>query len=337
MVGFLVLLSVLCYFQVSAYAQTDVKAKLKAMKPKDYPTQPIEFVVVYQAGGGMDLTARVLGKYVEKYIGNRVVVINKTGGGGIIGHTYLATQAKNDGYTVGIIANSYWTDELTRPEVKWSYKEMEALAYINYDPRTWVISTKGALKDKSVKDIIEMVRQKPGSVKVGMTPGMQNQFLTEAVEMATGVKFTQVPFQGGNPAVIAVLGGHIDIAQPFYAEYRGHLEAGLIKILAVANDERYSYFPEVPTFNELLGVNDIFNISWRYAAAPKGLARDRFHYLEAAIDAALRDPECLKEFDQMGVKTGAKYMTSKQTEELIEKYYKIDKDFFIKTGRITKK
>ena len=83
-------------------------------------------------------------------------------------------------------------------------------------------------------------------------------------------------------------------------------------------------------------MNDIINISWRYAAVPKGLSRDRFKYLEAAIDAALCDPECIKEFDQTGIKTGARYMNAQQTAEAIEKYYKIDQDFFVKTGRIKK-
>lgn len=334
-IAILCVLCALICFQNFAFAQSsDIKAKLKAMKPKDYPTDTIEFVVVYQAGGGMDITARILGKYVEKYIDSRVVVINKTGGGGIIGHTYMAAQAKNDGYTVGILANSFWGDELTRGDVKWSYKDVEPLAFINYDPRTWLASTKGPLKDKTAKDVIEMARKNPETIKVGMTPGMGNQFAVEMIEMAANVKFIKVPFQGGNPAVIAVLGGHIDIAQPFYSEFRGHLEAGTVKILAVLNDERYGYFPDVPTFNEILGKDDLINISWRYAGVPKGVPRDRFRYLEAAIGAAIQDPECIKEFDKMGIKAGAKYMNAKETSEVIDKYYKLDKEFLKTTGRL---
>ena len=74
-------LALLWYFQGFAHGE-DVKAKLKSMKPKDYPAQAIEFVVVYPAGGGMDVSARILAKYVEKYTDNRCVVVNKTGAGG---------------------------------------------------------------------------------------------------------------------------------------------------------------------------------------------------------------------------------------------------------------
>src|SRR5512136_1613541 len=129
-----------------AYAQTDPKAKLKAIKPKDYPTEPITFVIVYPAGGGMDVTARMLAKYVEKYIDNRVVVENRTGGTGLVGHTYLATQAKNDGYTVGILGGqNFWIDGMLRSQGKWSYKNTEAVAYINENANTWVVSTEGPL------------------------------------------------------------------------------------------------------------------------------------------------------------------------------------------------
>ncbi|MGZ3360954.1 MAG: hypothetical protein ACXU84_16635, partial [Xanthobacteraceae bacterium] len=77
----------------------DPKAELAKLKPKDFPTGPIEYTVVYPAGGGMDVTARLLAKYVEKWSGDKIVVNNRTGGAGMVGHAYLATQAKPDGYT----------------------------------------------------------------------------------------------------------------------------------------------------------------------------------------------------------------------------------------------
>src|ERR1700755_3299574 len=85
----------------------DAKAELAKLKPKDFPTGPIEYTVVYPAGGGMDVTARLLAKYVEKWSDHRIIVNNRTGGAGMVGHAYLATQAKPDGYTVGIIANAH--------------------------------------------------------------------------------------------------------------------------------------------------------------------------------------------------------------------------------------
>src|SRR5437588_10988622 len=98
----------------------DAKADLAKLKPKDFPTQPIEYTVVYPAGGGMDVTARLLAKYVEKWSDHRIIVNNRTGGAGMVGHAYLATQAKPDGYTVGIIANLMWGDAMLRPQDRWT-------------------------------------------------------------------------------------------------------------------------------------------------------------------------------------------------------------------------
>jgi tripartite-type tricarboxylate transporter receptor subunit TctC len=320
-----------------AYAQTDPKAKLKAIKPKDYPTEPITFVIVYPAGGGMDVTARMLAKYVEKYIDNRVIVENRTGGTGLVGHTYLASQAKNDGYTVGILAGNYfWLDDLLRAQGKWSYSNMEAVAYINEDPNTWIVSTEGPLKDKSLKDVIQLAKQKPDTIKVAIGVETSSQFLVEDVEMISGTKFTQVPFQGGAPAVIAMLGGHIEIAGYYYAEYKSHLEAGKVRALGQAGAERSVYLPNTSTFNEALGVNNILWSVWRYAAVPKGVPPERLKYLEEAILAALHDPDCIKDFDNLGSKVGPKYLGAKQTAQEVEKQYKATRDFFIKKGRISK-
>jgi tripartite-type tricarboxylate transporter receptor subunit TctC len=323
-------------FLTLAYAQTDPKAKLKAIKPKDYPKEPITFVVVYPAGGAMDVTARILAKYVEKYIDSRVVVENKTGGAGLIGHTYLATQAKNDGYTVGIIGNFFWQDELLKVKGKWSYKSMEPLAFINEDPNTWIVSADGSLKDKSLKEIIDLAKQKPETIKVAITVDQVPQFLVEDVEMISGAKFTKVPFQGGMPGITAMLGGHIDIAGYYYAEYKSYLEAGKVKVLGQAVAERSVYFPNTPTFNEVLGVDNILWSAWRYAAVPKGTLPERIKYLEEAILAALHDPECIKEFDNLGCKVGVRYLDAKQTAQEVERQYKVSRDFFSKTGRISK-
>jgi tripartite-type tricarboxylate transporter receptor subunit TctC len=320
-----------------AYAQPDAKAKLKAIKPNDFPEKPISFVVVYPAGGGMDVTARVLAKYVEKYIDNRVIVENKTGANGLIGHAYLTSQAKNDGYTVGIVCGGYiWQDDLLRAKGNWSCLNMDAVAYINEDPNTWIVSTEGSLKDKSLKEVIELAKKKPDTIKIAIAVETTPQFLVEDVEMTSGAKFTKIPFQGGAPGVVAMLGGHIDIAGYYFNEYKSHLEAGKVKVLAQAGAERAPYLPDTPTFNEVLGANHILWAVWRYAAVPKGTPPERVKYLEEAILAALHDPECINDYKKVGSIVGAKYMNAKQTGQEVEKLYRATRDFLVKTGRIPK-
>jgi tripartite-type tricarboxylate transporter receptor subunit TctC len=327
---------VLCLcFQTFADAQMDAKEKLKSIKPKDYPTDTIAFIVAYPAGGGMDVAARLLAKYVEKYIDSRVIVENKPGGNGIIGHTFLTTQAKNDGYTVGLLPGAFfWQDSLLRSGGKWSYKDLTPVGFICEDVNTWIVSTEGAFKDKSLKEVIESAKKNPGTIKVAIGVDSPPQFLVEDVEMTSGAKFTKVPFQGGAPAVVATLGGHIDIGGYYYSEYSSHIEAGKVRVLGQSGAERADYISDTPTFNEVLGVNHILWSNWRYAAVPKGVPPERAKYLEEAILAALHDPECIKEFAKIGSKVGPKYLDAKQTTEEVEKQVKTTEAFFKKTGRL---
>src|SRR5689334_340450 len=100
-------------------SDADAKAQLAKLKPADFPTQPIEINVVYPAGGGMDINARLISKYFEKVTGQKAIVNNRTGGSGLIGHTWLATQAPKDGYAVGVIANLVFADAMLRAQGKW--------------------------------------------------------------------------------------------------------------------------------------------------------------------------------------------------------------------------
>ena len=332
MLGALVMVAALAG---GAAAQGDPKAKLQALRPKDYPTQPIEFVVVYPAGGGMDVTARLLAKYVEKYIDQRVIVVNRAGGAGLIGHTYLATQAKNDGYTVGILANPFWAeDELIRAKGKWTARDLTPVGFINYDPVTWIVTTDGPFKDKSVKDIVATAKEKPGTVRIAIAPDGAFQFLAEGVEAATGAKFLKVPFQGGAPGVTALVGGHVDVATGFLAEYRGHLDAGKVRVVGVAGRERSVFFPQVTTFSDALGAGSLVFQAWRFATVPKGVPADRLRFLEAAIDTAMHDRELVEEYRKMGVIAGARYFTAQETAAELDRFQQEHKEFLTKTGRI---
>jgi tripartite-type tricarboxylate transporter receptor subunit TctC len=327
---------VLVLAALPAFAETvdEARGRLRSLKPKDYPTQPIEFVVVYPAGGGMDTTARLLAKYVEKYTDHRVIVVNKTGGGGLIGHTYLATQAKGDGYTVGILATGAWTDGMLKAQGKWTHRDLPPVAFVNYDPTTWITSTEGQFKDRSITDVVAAIKARPGTVKVATISGGTFEFLAEQIEALTGSKVIKVPFQGGAPGITAILGGHVDIASGYLAEYRGHLEAGKVKVLAVAGDERSPSLREVPTFNEALGAKSLLWQAWRFAAVPKGVPAERKRYLETVLDAALRDPELIAEYRKTGAIVEGKLTTVAQVEAEIEKLARLEREFFVSTGRL---
>lgn len=309
-------------------------AKLKELKPKDFPSQPIELVVVYPAGGGMDVTARLLAKYAEKHSGERFVVTNKTGGAGMVGHAFLTTQAKGDGYTVGILASTFFADSLLRAQGKWTHADVEATNFINLDPVTFVVATDGPLKDKSIKDIVALSKEKPGTLRVGVVPQNSAEFIAEQLEAVGGGKFVPVPFQGGAPAITAVLGGHVEISFGFFAEYKGHYEAGKIRPIAVAGDKRSPNLPDVPTFNEALGAKDILWQAWRYVALPKGVPADRKAWLTAVFEQTLADPELMAEYRKMGAVPERAFTTPQQVSQEVDRLVKLERDYYVKTGRL---
>jgi len=317
-----------------AAQNADPKAELTRLKPKDFPTGPIEFTVVYPAGGGLDVTARLLAKHVEKWSGDRIVVNNRTGGAGMVGHAYLATQAKPDGYTVGVLANLVWGDAMLRAQGRWSYTDLEPIGYVNSDPLSWVGPAEGPYKGLSVKDIVQVAKDKPGTVRAATVPGSMWDYLLDQVEANTGAKFLRVPFQGGGAGVNALAGGNVDIAQGFYSEFRGLAEAGKLVPLAVAARERMSFMPDVPTMNEALGGKDYEWVLIRFAVVPKGTPADRKAYLGAAIRAAMQDPELLAEYRKAGVYFDPKLTNPQTMEAGLKEYAEAERAFYLKTGRL---
>jgi tripartite-type tricarboxylate transporter receptor subunit TctC len=329
--GFAMLLA-LAGGSASAQNVDQVRANLAKLKPADFPTQPIEFVVMFPAGGGMDNISRLLGKYFEKYTGQRVVNVNRVGGAGVVGHTYLAMQAKPDGYTVGIVEANTVLDGVRLQEGKsaWQHGDLEPVAFVNTDATTWIVSTEGNLKNKTMAEVIAEMKAKPGTVRVAAVTNTMVEYLAEQVESEGGVKSIKVPFQGGGPALTALLGGHIDVSGNYLAEYRGQLEAGKVKVLAVAGDDRMPALANVPTFNEALGTSKINWSPFRYAAVPKNVPAARKRYIEAALDAALRDPELLAEFAKSGLDGRRKYATSAQVAAEVDRVAKARVEFFSK-------
>lgn len=315
-------------------AAQDAKAELAKLKPKDFPTQPIEFTVVYPAGGGMDVTGRLLAKYVEKWSGERILVNNRTGGAGMIGHSYLATQAKPDGHTVGVLANLVWGDAMLRAQGRWSLNDLEPIGYLNTDALTWVGRTEGPYKGMSVKQIVEAAKDKPGTIRVATVPGSMWEYIVEQIEAASGAKFLRVPFQGGGAGISALVGGNVDVAQGFYSEFRGHLDGGKVAPLAVAAAARMDFLKDMPTFNEALGGNEYLWQVIRFAVVPKATPADRKAYLGAAIRTAMKDPELLAEYRKSGVYFDPKLVDSTRLAEDLAAYAEAERQFYVKTGRL---
>ena len=319
-----------------AFAQSpDSKAEIAKAKPKDFPTQPVEITVVYPAGGGMDINGRLVARFMEKWSGgDRFLVNNRTGGAGLVGHTWLATQAPKDGYSIGVIANFIFADGMLRSNKRWSHTDLEPLAYLNSEGLNLVVNQDGPYKDKSLKDLLALAKEKPGTLRFGTVPGSMYDYMIDQVESESGAKFLRVPFQGGAPGIAALLGNNIDIGIGFWGEVASYLEAKRLVPIAISSLEKSPFIPTAPTLAETFGNKDVVWMATRWAAVPKGVPADRKAYLTAVLNAAASDPELQAEFKKLGSVPDPSIDTPAKAAERLDKLAELEREFYVKTGRL---
>lgn len=231
-----------------------------------FPDKPVTVICPWTAGGGTDLLLRALSKEAEKFLGQTINVVNQTGGAGAIGHNAIRA-ARPDGYTVGMITfelNSLPPQGL----VPFTWKDFDPLMRLNADPAA--LSVRADAPYSTVRGFMDYAKANPGEITIGNSaPGSVWHIAAGLAAEKTGVKVKHVPFDGAQPAVTALVGGHIKAVAVSVAEVRSQAQAGNIKILGVMSHERDKQFPNVPTFKEQ-GV-DVQFFTWRGLALPKGV------------------------------------------------------------------
>jgi tripartite-type tricarboxylate transporter receptor subunit TctC len=186
----------------------------------------------------------------------------------------------------------------------------------------------------SVKQIVQVAKDKPNTVRAATVPGSMWDYILDQVEANSGAKFLRVPFQGGGAGINALAGGNVDIAQGFFSEFRGLADAGKVAPLGVAAPERLSFLKDTPTMNEALGGNEYQWIIIRFAVVPKGTPADRKAYLGAAIQTAMRDSELVAEYLKAGVYFDPKLTDPSRMEANLKAYAEAEREFYQKTGRL---
>lgn len=255
----------------------------------DYPNKPIELVVPFAAGGGTDALARAFAEATRKHLPQSVIVVNRPGASGGIGLTDVA-NSRPDGYKLALV-----TVELDIiPHLgltKTTYEKFAPIARLNADPSA--ITVRADSSYTTIESFLDAARKKPGALQVGNAGnGSIWHLAAAALEDKTSVKFNHIPFNGGNPAVLALLGGHVDAVAVSPAEVAPYVAAGKLKMLAVMADKRVKGFESVPTLKERN--IDLSIGTWRGIVAPKGTPPEVLERLRAAARTAAAEP-ALKE------------------------------------------
>jgi tripartite-type tricarboxylate transporter receptor subunit TctC len=266
----------------------------------DYPTKPVIVMVAYPAGGSTDIGARVLAALAEKEIGQPMVVVNKAGAGGQVGWTELARQ-KPDGYYIGFINLPAINTVILDPERKATFDIDSFTPIINQVLDPGVIYVKPDGPYKTLKDLIDDARKRPGEIKAGTTGILSDDHLAILMlEEATKVKFRIVHFDGDSPQVTALLGGQIDVNFLNVGGLTPRVKSGQLRALLVMDREKCKFYPDVPTSVEL-GYPTVISSSTRGIVGPKGLPEPIVKKLQATFKKAMEDPEHLKNMEKAGL------------------------------------
>jgi tripartite-type tricarboxylate transporter receptor subunit TctC len=259
---------------------------------QDYPTRPIQLVVPYGAGGTTDIFFRTINEGFEKNIGGRVEILNKPGGGGIIGTSYVV-NSKPDGYTlVNVSPETTTIAAAFTPAMP--YDPAKDLTYIAKGVEVAVgVAVRKESPFKTFEDLVAYAKANPAKLKAGGmgivgTPHMIFGVLIRDAKM----DISWVPFDGGGEVVANLLGGHVDFALPSISVVSPHLDSGKVRLLALAAPKRLSKYPGVPTLAEKGYPKASFAVALGLGG-PKGLPPAIVDKLQKAMEDTLKAPKVI--------------------------------------------
>ena len=239
----------------------------------DYPDRPISVMVSYGAGGATDFQARIVTMMAanEDYLGQPIVIVNKPGAGGRVGWNWMASEAENDGYTIGAYNIPHFVAQSIEGGVKYSAGSFEPIANWGSDPAVIVVGKDS--KYNTIGELMEFAKANPGKTTLsGAGLYVGHHIAALQLEKATGAKMAYIPTKGGGAAAMkAVIAGDVIAGINNLSDAYRAREAGNVKILAVADLERNEEFlSDVPTLMEA-GIDvDNSSVNFRGLMVPKG-------------------------------------------------------------------
>ena len=267
---------------------------------QDYPNRPIRMVVAFAPGGATDFMARLIADKAKGPLGQNIVVENKPGANGAIGADYVS-KSEPDGYTLFFsTAGAITINPSMRADLPYDpVKDFAAVAPI---ARNTVLFAAGpALKVDTARDMIALARAKPGTITVAITGvGAISHLAIELLQHAAAIKLQYVPYRGAGQAISDFIGGQVNAMSAEVPVLMPQLKTGKAKVLAVAAQNRSDVLPDVPTFVEL-GFADVVADNWSGVLAPARTPPATIAKLNAALNAAVRDPETRAKLADNGV------------------------------------
>lgn len=282
-----------------------------------FPDRAIQMVVGASPGGSTDVSARLLAEPLSKALGKPVVVENKPGASGNIGAVQVA-RAKPDGHTLLMQYSGYHVGNPHLFEkMSWSLADFQPVAVVTFSPH--IVAARPDLKAKDLKELIELAKASPGTVKYGTAGNGSIQHLaTEVLAQQGGVKMVHLPYKGAAPAVTDLLGGRLDIVNTTPPSLMSHIRAGKLKALAYTSDKRHPVYGDIPTSAEA-GLPGYEVASWFGVVAPAKTPPAVIERLQAEIKKIVESDDFKRRIEEQG--GVASFLGPKEFQALIDKEY----------------
>lgn len=269
---------------------------------QSYPEKPIRLVVPFPPGGINDITARNLNVRLPALLGQNLIIDYRPGASGNIGAEHVAKSAP-DGYTILVANNAFTTNlSLYRNLPYHPFRDFAAVALGATAPS--MVSVHPSLPARSIKELVALAKTRPGIITYGSAgTGTPTHLAGELFRARTGANILHVPYKGGGPLIIALVGGHVMISFNSPITARPHVEANRLRALAVTTVKRWSGMPELPTVAEA-GYPGFDTFAWIGFFAPAGTPRVIVDRLAGAISRAQQAPEIRERFAEQGMEPG---------------------------------
>jgi len=256
---------------------------------QQYPVRPIRLVVPFPPGGGTDTMARVVAPKLSEYLGQQVVAENRGGAGANIG-AELAAKSPPDGYTLllNTITNAIGASLYTKLNYD-LVRDFAPITQLATTPHILVVHP--SVPVKSVKEFTAFTRARPGELTYSSSgSGSSAHLAGELFSSLTGTKMVHVPYKGGGPSMIALVGGEVSLCFATMPSAVGYVRAGRLRGIAVTTEKRSPSMPDLPTIAET-GIKGYEAGSWYGLSAPAGTSKDIIARLHAETVKVMALPD----------------------------------------------
>jgi tripartite-type tricarboxylate transporter receptor subunit TctC len=300
-----------------------------SLAQEKYPTRPIELVVPFGPGGSADLAARCYSDDLAKILNATINVVNRAGGTGIQGTSYVI-NGKKDGYT---LLGTTDTPLLIMPVIskEATYDPLKDVIPIGRFAHVYsIFAVRSDSPFKTLPELIDYARKNPGKLKNGAAGlGTESQFNLMVLCSKAKFKVTTIPFESGGENLAALLGGHVDMSSSSVASLGKHIQSGKLRGLAISSTKRHPEFPNIPTTTEL-GYPESNLAVWTGVLAPTGVPKQVVDVLVPAVQKAFNNPEVIKRALNLGMVF--QYMGPEELRKNLEADIKIIKEVAAEAG-----